>query len=109
MVAPKFEVGIQCLVCHRFSEDPCDTIERSRGCPNFGTAPVDQVNHPPHYAGKVETIDYILQVTADYPGQEAALVANVLKYVSRAPRKGDKVKDLQKAQWYLNKLVEITN
>lgn len=66
----------------------------------------DQVNKPLHYNyGKVETIDYIMQVCALYPGHQAALVANVIKYVSRAPMKGDKEKDLKKAQWYLNKLV----
>jgi hypothetical protein len=69
----------------------------------------DSVNHPPHYAGQIEAIDYILQVAATYPGNEAALVANVIKYVSRATRKGDKAKDLKKAQWYLNKLVEISS
>ena len=67
----------------------------------------DQVNKPLHYNyGKVETIDYIMQVCALYPGHQAALVANVIKYVSRAPMKGDKEKDLKKAQWYLNKLVD---
>lgn len=67
----------------------------------------DQVNRPLHYNyGKVETIDYIMQVCALYPGHQAALVANVIKYVSRAPLKGDKEKDLKKAQWYLNKLID---
>ncbi len=66
----------------------------------------DKVNSPLHYNyGKVETIDYIMQVCALYPGHQAALVANVIKYVSRAPLKGDKEKDLKKAQWYLNKLI----
>jgi hypothetical protein len=67
----------------------------------------DVVSSPQHYKyGKVETIDYIMQVCAIYPGHQAALVANVIKYISRAPLKGDKEKDLRKAQWYLNKLVE---
>lgn len=69
----------------------------------------DPVNHPKHYnAGKVETIDYIIQTTAHYPGNEAALVGNIIKYVSRAPLKGNKRQDLEKARWYLNKLLEIT-
>lgn len=68
---------------------------------------VDQVSRPDHYRyGKVETIDYIMQVCAIYPGHQAALVANVIKYISRAPLKGDKEKDLKKAQWYLNRLLE---
>lgn len=73
----------------------------------FAKPTEDQVNSPLHYNyGKVETIDYIMQVCALYPGHQAALVANVVKYVSRAPLKGDKEKDLKKAQWYLNKLLE---
>lgn len=67
----------------------------------------DSVNHPAHYnAGAIETIDYILQVAKQYPGDEAALVGNVIKYVSRAPLKGRKTEDLKKAQWYLNRLIE---
>lgn len=74
--------------------------------PFTGEPREDTVNSPLHYNyGKVETIDYIMQVCALYPGHQAALVANVIKYVSRAPLKGDKEKDLKKAQWYLNKLI----
>lgn len=69
---------------------------------------VDFVNHPAHYtSGKVEVIDYMLQVAATYPGNEAALVGNVIKYISRATLKGNKKQDLEKAQWYLNKLLEV--
>lgn len=80
-------------------------------CPSHSAAErgyeEDKVNSPLHYNyGKVETIDYIMQVCALYPGHQAALVANVIKYVSRAPMKGDKEKDLKKAQWYLNKLID---
>lgn len=71
------------------------------------TPKLDPVSKPAHYNyGKVETIDYIMQVCALYPGHQAALVGNVIKYLSRAPLKGDKEKDLKKAQWYLNKLIE---
>ena len=75
-------------------------------CPTHDTVE-DKVNSPLHYAyGKIEVIDFIMQVGAIYPGHQAVLVGNVLKYLSRAPLKGDKEKDLKKAQWYLNKLVE---
>ena len=67
----------------------------------------DIINQPDHYtSGKVEVIDYIMQVCAGYPGEQAPLVGNVIKYLSRAPFKGSKDKDLEKAQWYMNKLVE---
>ena len=66
----------------------------------------DIINQPDHYtSGKVEVIDYIIQVCTEYPGDQAPLVGNVIKYLSRAPLKGTKDKDLQKAQWYMNKLV----
>ncbi len=84
-----------------YREPECPSHEKARQAPLE-----DKVNSPLHYNyGKVETIDYIMQVCALYPGHQAALVANVIKYVSRAPLKGDKEKDLKKAQWYLNKLI----
>lgn len=59
------------------------------------------VNHPPHYtAGGIETIDFIEAKELDYH------LANVVKYVSRAGRKGELLEDLQKAQWYLNRRIE---
>jgi len=68
---------------------------------------MEDVLKPAHYNyGKTETIDYIMQVATLYPGHQAVLVGNVIKYISRAPLKGDKEKDLKKAQWYLNKLLE---
>lgn len=67
----------------------------------------DKVSSPLHYNyGKVETIDYIMQVASLFPGHQAVLVGNIIKYLSRAPLKGDKDKDLKKAQWYLNRLIE---
>lgn len=76
------------------------------GIPLSHSAPVNTVDHPPHYtAGKVEVIDYIEQVASIYDPAEAPLVGNVIKYVSRAPLKGKKLEDLKKAQWYLNRLI----
>jgi hypothetical protein len=62
----------------------------------------DMVNHPPHYkAGGIETIDFIEAKKLGYN------LGNVVKYVSRAELKIDKLEDLQKARWYLNR--EISN
>ena len=61
----------------------------------------DLVNHPPHYKeGGIETIDFIEAKNLDYH------LGNVIKYVSRADHKGNKLQDLQKAQWYLNRAIE---
>ena len=67
----------------------------------------DNVNKPSHYnKGKYEAIDIILDVVKGLPGDQAALVSNILKYVIRYPYKNG-VEDLKKCQWYLNKLIEI--
>lgn len=63
----------------------------------------DNVNHPAHYkVGGIETIDFIeAKLTAEeYRGY---LRGNVLKYMSRADHKGDRLENLKKAQWYLNR------
>lgn len=61
----------------------------------------DMVNHPPHYkSGGIETIDFIEAKGLSYH------LGNVVKYVSRADHKGNKLEDLKKAQWYLNRAIE---
>jgi hypothetical protein len=65
----------------------------------------DDVNHPEHYTfGGIETIDYMeaKSTKEEFTGH---LRLTTLKYLSRANNKGDAIKDLKKAQWYLNKLV----
>jgi len=60
----------------------------------------DMVNHPPHYkAGGIETIDFIEAKNLGYN------LGNVVKYVSRADLKGNKLEDLQKAKWYLERAI----
>ena len=66
----------------------------------------DNVNSPAHYKhGKKETIDVIRDCMEndEYHGY---LKGNVLKYVSRYKFKGEPLEDLEKAQWYLNRLVK---
>lgn len=69
--------------------------------------PADMVNHPPHYISKngLETIDVIEAFTADLKGIEAVCTANVIKYICRWNHKNG-LQDLEKAQWYLNKLID---
>ena len=62
----------------------------------------DNVNSPAHYkAGGIETIDFIEAKELGYN------LGNVIKYVSRADYKGNKLEDLKKARWYLCR--EISN
>ena len=64
----------------------------------------DKIN-PDHYkVGGIETFD-ILRAKLS-PTQLAGFCkGNVLKYITRADHK-DKVDDLKKAKWYLDKLIE---
>lgn len=67
----------------------------------------DVVNHPSHYTnGKVECIDAIESATVGKTGIEAVCVANVIKYLWRYEDKNG-LEDIKKAQWYLNKLIEV--
>ena len=66
---------------------------------------IDMVNSPPHYnkAG-IETIDAIMAATDE--GSEYYLQGNIIKYVWRYRYKNG-VEDLEKAQWYLNRLIKV--
>ena len=70
----------------------------------------DSVNAPAHYLhGKKETIDVITDCMTndEFHGY---LKGNILKYVSRYKWKGEPLEDLQKASWYLNRLIkEVSN
>lgn len=54
----------------------------------------------PHYGGRIETIEYI-QDKLSKDQFEGYLLGNVLKYISRCDKKGNKKQDLQKALTYL--------
>lgn len=63
---------------------------------------LDNVNHPSHYTfGKYEVLDVIEDW--DLPFH----LANVIKYIARAKHKGNEIQDLLKAQFYLNRYVDI--
>ena len=67
----------------------------------------DNVNKPPHYnQSGIECIDAIQAATGD--GYEYYLQGNILKYLWRYRYKNG-IEDLRKAQWYLNKLIEVTD
>lgn len=67
----------------------------------------DVVNHPSHYTqGKVECLDAIEAAVTGLNGMEALLTGQVLKYVWRWPHKNG-VEDLEKARFYLNRLIAL--
>jgi Protein of unknwon function (DUF3310) len=68
----------------------------------------DNVDHPRHYnVGPIETIEFVDQVCAHYPGDEAFSVGCVLRYVARGPHKNAKLEDLKKAAWYLAHAIRL--
>ena len=57
-----------------------------------------------HYKqGEIEAIEFIEQTVKDYPPEQAYLIGNVIKYLSRANHKGSKELDLFKAANYLHR------
>ena len=61
----------------------------------------DPVHNPPHYkSGGIEVIDVIEAFDLNFR------LANVIKYVLRAGRKGDALEDLEKAAWYLDREID---
>ena len=66
----------------------------------------DLVNNPDHYtSGGIEVIDYMeaKSTVEEFCGH---LRLTAIKYLSRTGLKDDALQDLQKAAWYLNKLIE---
>jgi hypothetical protein len=66
----------------------------------------DEVNHPKHYTkGEVECIDAIKSAVIGKQPFQAVCVSQVIKYLWRYEEKGG-LQSIEKAQWYLNKLIE---
>ena len=62
---------------------------------------MNNVSHPEHYnKGTIEAINLIEDWDLNFS------VGNVIKYMLRAPYKGDEVQDLEKAKWYLERHIE---
>lgn len=66
----------------------------------------EQVNHPSHYGGENNPYETI-KVIDDWGLHRDFYVANAVKYISRAGKKGDIIEDLQKAVWYLKARAKI--
>jgi hypothetical protein len=71
-----------------------------------GNVMPDMVNNPPHYnQGGIECIDAIKAACVGLDGFEGYLTANCLKYLWRWKHKNG-IQDLQKARWYLDRLIK---
>lgn len=102
----------------------CDTCGRKRGSkecktcisnandttsiPSQWIGKKETVNHPSHYQSKsgLEAIDVIEAFCDGLNGIEAFCTGNALKYLCRWKSKNG-IEDLKKAQWYINRLIEL--
>lgn len=68
----------------------------------------DNVNHPSHYeTGKFECIE-VMEEALGRDAVRSFCLCNAFKYIYRHKRKnGDE--DIKKAQWYINKYLELSN
>lgn len=56
------------------------------------------INHPAHYqSGGMEAINVIEAFGLGFA------LGNAVKYILRAGKKGDRIEDLKKARWYLDR------
>jgi hypothetical protein len=58
----------------------------------------DMVNHPAHYGGESNPLE-VIKIIDHY--ELGFALANSIKYILRADKKGNKLEDLKKAAWYL--------
>ena len=92
----------------RYNDDYIEAM-RHRGVDKGMAKPIDTeddvVNHPSHYTqGKFEVIDYIEDKLSD---EEffGYCIGNTIKYISRCKHKGNTIQDLEKADWYLDRII----
>ena len=62
----------------------------------------EAVDHPAHYGGGDNPYEAIKVIEAWGLG---FCDGNAVKYIARAGKKGDRLEDLKKARWYLDRLI----
>ena len=90
--------------CYELTEGNEDIIERNYNI-LFGDKESNNVNHPEHYQGKNECIDEMVAMF----GVDAVkhfCACNAYKYRFRADKKNG-AEDIEKAEWYERKLIEL--
>jgi hypothetical protein len=60
------------------------------------------IDHPAYYGG--DTVYEAIKVIEAW--ELGFRLGNCVKYLSRAGKKGDRVEDLKKARWYLDREIE---
>jgi len=76
-------------------EQENDIMENKKGCKKCGK---EKVNSPDHYnTGRVEVIDAIEDWNLGFND------GNAIKYIARHQYKGNRIQDIEKAIWYLQR------
>ena len=90
-----------CGLCIHFDTPICkkfnDTLKDHSDCNDYISISKETVNHPEHYNQGIEAIDIIESWNLNFS------LGNAIKYILRAPYKGSKGEDIQKAIWYLER------
>jgi hypothetical protein len=68
---------------------------------NIPVFPFDNINHPKHYTDHPSGVECI-QITEHMN----FCLGNAMKYIWRAGLKNDKIEDLKKAKWYLDREIK---
>jgi hypothetical protein len=87
-----------CLECKCSSIPSFFTEGLALQIPKILTDEEERVNHPSHYQGnQFEVIDIIEDFDLNFS------MGNAIKYILRAGKKEDRIEDLKKAVWYLER------
>lgn len=78
-----------------------DFTNEDYGFEEISNDEIGMVNHPPHYVGHgIEPIEFIESHNLNF------CLGSVVKYIARAPYKGNELEDLKKAKWYLEREIK---
>lgn len=78
----------------------CTMSERKFKNKDYGFDEIDMVNHPPHYQHGIEPIEFIESHNLNFN------LGSAVKYIARAPYKGNELEDLKKAKWFIEREIE---
>jgi len=89
----------------KFREEKTEMVQNIISTADRIGSKIDMVNSPPHYNQTgIECIHAISAATNT--GFKYYLQGNILKYLWRFDYKDKPLEDLEKAKWYLDKLIE---
>lgn len=82
-----------------FDEEPCKKTCEIAPEPNM-------VERPPHYASRTYEVIDVMRDTQTLERHIGFLEGQIIKYTMRWDKKDNPLQDLEKAKWYLNRLIQ---